>query len=145
MTEREKTLLEEVCAASGCTEAQVRQVIGMTLAALHKVARCHEQSATAAVRESMRAFGAQACYHLSGLLEESRTHADPDRSWWEISARYAPAAWARFGPVVDSWREERSEARERLDAAGRRGRPERRGRGRGRVAGEQLAFEDWEE
>lgn len=113
-------ILAQICAETGCTGEQMRQAVGAAFEALHKIAFCDERNVTAALMESYFAFGARACYHLGGILEQARINADSDLPWSETLMRIAPAEWKQFQPLVDNWLDRRSEQRKLLDQRGGR-------------------------
>lgn len=102
-------IIRQICAATGCNENQVIEVIGMALEYLHKVAFCHEKNVTEAMMKCMWGFGGQACFHLGGILEEARIGTSNDIPWSEFILRFSPDLDKRYGPVVESWMSQRSE------------------------------------
>ena len=109
-------IVNQICAATRCSENQVIEVVGMVLEHLHKVAFCHEHNVTEAVMQCMWGFGGQACFHLGGILEQARIGTSGDIPWSEFILRFAPDLGEQYGPVVESWMSERSEERKSLDA-----------------------------
>ena len=52
--------------------------------------------------ESRFCFGLEACYHLTGILENARTVASSDIPWSETLRRFAPEAGVYFA-IVERW------------------------------------------
>ncbi len=94
--------LEQVAAEAGISKHQARQAVTAALRALHRVAVTDPKGATAALMESYFCFGGEACFHVFGLLEEARTHGDPDLPWSETIERFAPQL-RPYASVVDKW------------------------------------------
>ena len=80
-----------------------------TLRSLHRTALTDARGLTAAVLESYYCLGAEACYHLTGLLEEQRLSVDPDLPWSETTRRFAPHVRV-YRAIVDKWLEPQAEA-----------------------------------
>jgi hypothetical protein len=110
-------IVNQICAATGFNERQVREVVGMALEHLHKSAFCHEHNVTEAMRQSMWCFGGKACFHLGGILEQARIGTSGDIPWSEFMCRFAPDLGEQYGPVVESWMSDRSEGRKQMDEA----------------------------
>jgi hypothetical protein len=113
-----KSIVEEICAATGCSENQVIEVVGMALEYLHKVSFCHEHNVTEAVVQTMWCFGDKACFHFGGILEQERIGTGGDIPWSEFFLRFAPGLGEQYGPVLDGWLDQRSKDRKSLDALG---------------------------
>lgn len=110
-------IVKEICAATGCSEKQVIEVVSMALEHLHRVAFCHEHNVTEAMMQSMWCFGGRACFHLGGILEQARIGTSNEIPWSELILRFAPDLGEQYGPVLDSWMSQRSENRKALDAS----------------------------
>ena len=108
--------LDDVCTATGCTRAQVITVVGAAFEALHKMAFCDETAVIRSVMECEFQFGPKACYHLGGLLKESRRlKVTRNGSWYESYFTSRPVVWQEFDRVVEKWMQERTDARKLLD------------------------------
>jgi hypothetical protein len=109
-------IVNQICAAAGCSENQIIEAVSMALEHLHKVAFCHEHNVTEAITQCMWCFGGQACFHLGGILEQARIGTSNDIPWSEFILRFAPDLGKQFGPIVEKWMSQRSEERKNLDA-----------------------------
>jgi hypothetical protein len=112
--EQPETLLKRIAAATVCEPEQVREVVRLSLQALHKVAFCDEKNVTAAVMQCCWAFGDEACFHLTGILEEARIGTE-GLPWSEFMARFLPDTKHQLSPIIDAWVRDKSEDRKALD------------------------------
>ena len=87
---------------AGVTEDQVRRVAVAVLRSLYRTALTDPEGLTAAVMETYFCFGAESCYHLTGLLEHQRTMSDPELPWPETIQRFAPQLRV-YDAIVDAW------------------------------------------
>ena len=110
-------IVDQIRTATGCSENQIIQVVSMALEHLHKVAFCHEHNVTEAMMQCMWGFGGEACFHLGGILEQTRIGTSGEIPWSEFILRFAPDLGEQYGPVVESWMSQRSEERKNLDAS----------------------------
>lgn len=112
---RSEEVVKQICTLTGCSPEQVGAVVGLAMEALHKTAFCDEGSVTASIMECMWMFGDKACYHLGGILEVARIEGDHDIPWYETYARFAPETLKKFDPLLETWMEQRSPGRMKLD------------------------------
>ena len=111
---RSEEVVQQICKATGCSPEQVRDVVGLAMEALYKIAFCDDGALTAAIMECMWMFGDKACYHLGGIMEAARIQAD-DIPWSETYARFAPEILTKFDPLLETWMEQRSPGRKARD------------------------------
>jgi hypothetical protein len=115
VSESSEPIMKAICAITGCTELQVIKTISEGLKHLHRVAFCHEHNVTEAVMQSMWCFGGEACFHFGGILEQARIHNIEDIPWSEFFLRFAPDLGNQYGRELDTWLDQRSKDRKRLD------------------------------
>lgn len=113
--ERPEALLQRIAAATVCDPEQVREIVRLSLQALHKTAFCDEKNVTAALMECCWAFGDEACFHLAGILEEARVGTSGDIPWSEFMARFLPHAKHQLSPIIDEWVTDKTDDRKALD------------------------------
>ena len=111
---RSEEVVQQICEATDCSPEQVRDVVGLAMEALHKVAFCDDDALTAAIMECMWMFGDKACHHLGGILEVARIQAS-DIPWSETYARFAPENREKYDPLLETWVEQRSPGRKERD------------------------------
>ena len=100
---------------TGLTLDQVRMVVGAALRELHRVAVISEFGTEAVVQECYNSFGAEACYHLGGILVADRAIMSHNMPWTEFFIRFAPELIEEFGPFGSEWQDERSPRRKQID------------------------------
>jgi hypothetical protein len=108
-------IVHHVAREAGCSPATVQKVMTAGLRALHKHAFCEAKGAAGAVLECYLSFGAQAAYHLGGILEEARLNCDAELPWSETLMRIDSAAGMRHSLFVREWLPRRSRERKALD------------------------------
>jgi hypothetical protein len=117
------SIVEHVAREVGCSLSMTQAVMTAGLRALHRHAFCEAEGTSGAILECFLNFGAQAAYHLGGLLEQARVNCDPDLPWSETLMRIDSDAGNRHRMFVQEWVPQRSPARKLLDEQG----PSRRG------------------
>lgn len=113
--EQPEALIKRIATATLCEPEQVREVVCLTLQALHKTAFCDEKNVTAALMQCCWAFGDEACFHLGGILEEARIGIRGDIPWSEFMARFLPHAQQQLSPIINEWQKDKTEDRRALD------------------------------
>ncbi|MGH9686292.1 MAG: hypothetical protein ACRD5K_04275 [Candidatus Acidiferrales bacterium] len=116
--EEPRELVNRIAAATACEPEQVFEVVRLAFQALHKTAFCDEKNVTAALMQCCWAFGDEACFHLSGLLEEARVGTDHELPWSEFMARFLPDAQRQLSPIIDEWQNDKTEDRRAFDNIG---------------------------
>jgi len=86
-----------------CSEEQARRAITAALRSLHRTTVTDRRSVTAAIMECYWLFSPEACFHLAGILEETRVTTHPDLPWSETMERFAPHL-KPFSAILDKWR-----------------------------------------
>lgn len=94
--------LELTAAHAGITPEQARQAVASALRSLHRVARTTPEGLTAVALECRMNFGAEACYHLFGMLEMERLADEHDLPWSETLLRLDPQM-SKYAAVIDAW------------------------------------------
>jgi hypothetical protein len=88
---------------------QARQIAISVLRELHRVAMQDDRGLTASLLDAYLKIGAEACYHLTGLLEEQRLSHDQEISWHETLLRL-DSNFLRFRSIVEEWMAPETEA-----------------------------------
>jgi hypothetical protein len=96
------SLLRTAASHAGITELQAQQAITSALRSLHRVAVTSQEGLTSSLLETRFNFGAEAAYHLAGLLEHQRLHCDPELPWGETLKRMAPETRI-YHALIDRW------------------------------------------
>jgi hypothetical protein len=93
----------KLCEEARCHPSQLRSAAVTILRELHRESFCSEERSTGRLIQCYWLFGAEACYHLGGVLEEYRRDHDPDGiPWSETLARLDPKI-ERYADVLKSW------------------------------------------
>jgi hypothetical protein len=96
------SLIDLAASHAGITPEQAGRAITSALRSLHKVALTDPKGLTAVALESRLNFGAEACYHLFGLLEEERLRENHDLPWSETLLRLDSRMHV-YRALVDLW------------------------------------------
>src|SRR6185295_3315318 len=72
MEESSMTEIEQIVSYTGVAPLQIRTIVEMALAHLHRKAYFDTMQSTSAIMECYFNFGPQAAFHLAGLLEIDR-------------------------------------------------------------------------
>ena len=96
--------VDRIAQATGCSPAQVEEVAGLVLKALHRSAVCNDDMLDGMLRDCLLSFGEAACIHLGGILEEARlSGGDPDIPWSETILRMVRPVDESYGALFDGW------------------------------------------
>jgi hypothetical protein len=87
---------------AGITPEQAVQAVTSALRSLHRIALTDPKGLTAAALEARLAFGAEACYHLCGLLEEECLKHGHESPWSETLLRMDPSM-RTYRALVQRW------------------------------------------
>ena len=112
---RDNDVVQMIAREAGCAPVTVQRVMTAGLRALHRRAFCEADGASGAVLECFLSFGAQAAYHLGGVLEEARLNGDPELPWSETLMRFDSAAGKRHSLFIRDWLPRRTRERKALD------------------------------
>ena len=94
--------IDRIARDAGTTPEVTRAAATSALRALHRVAVTNPTNVTEAIAQAHFLFGQEACFHLTGLLEVSRTETDPDIPWSETLNRFAPRL-RHYNRLVERW------------------------------------------
>lgn len=111
-----RDVVKEIADRTGCTPEQVEHVAGLVLEALHEDCVKNAQGAGGILTSPAWMFAPKVCYHLNGILSEYLVgHPDERLLIHETMLRFRPGEWSQFEALVERWKSERGNTRQRLD------------------------------
>jgi hypothetical protein len=111
MEESSMTEIEQIVSYTGVAPLQIRTIIEIVPAHLHRKAYFDTMQSTSAIMECYFNFGPQAAFHLAGLLEIDRQaiagSSRHDSPISETMLRFDSKGWHRFcEDTIQLWAEE---------------------------------------
>lgn len=91
-----------------------RLAVKSALASLHKEALTNERETYGLLHYCLKQYGAEACFHLCGILERSQL-GEREIGWETLGRALPQREWEPFYRVAEGWLTERSETRIELD------------------------------
>lgn len=97
-----------VAQEAGIEPSEVAVAVTGALRRLHRMAVVDREGLSAAVVEIRLEIGAEACWHLCGLLEMQRLGEPSDLSWSETLMRLDPSL-KHYGVLIEKWLQARAD------------------------------------